>query len=352
MRIKELDFLRGVAILLVLFRHSDTRGILFHVGWMGVDLFFVLSGFLVSGLIFNEYKKTGTVNLKRFLIRRGFKIYPSFYLLILISILVEFLVYHRFYKPEIILAEVFYLQNYFWGMWGHTWSIAVEEHFYLLLSIFAYFTIKYKTLGKQKVMLTSFLMVFVLTFLLRLKLSLQHQDDALFGILQTHLRLDGILTGTVIAYIYYFTNYCKVLWAKKSLLLLLSALLLAPAFIFDGGAFLMNAFGITLINLGFGLLVLVGVEGQRMASLPLVAPINMLVKAFCFIGVNSYSIYLWHLMSKKIIDYFEMSPYWSLLFYVMFSVILGLILAYLVEKPFLKIRDYFFEAKLKPSIPA
>ena len=85
MRIKGLDLLRGIAILLVLFRHCDIENnILHHFGWLGVDLFFVLSGFLVSGLLFNEYKKIGKVKIGRFLIRRGFKIYPPFYFFVLI----------------------------------------------------------------------------------------------------------------------------------------------------------------------------------------------------------------------------------------------------------------------------
>src|SRR6185295_15310789 len=86
-----LDVLRGVAVLLVLFRHFDTppeelmhpvRAVVMwlnRVGWIGVDLFFVLSGFLVSGLLFEEYERHGTLRVGRFLVRRGFKIYPGFY---------------------------------------------------------------------------------------------------------------------------------------------------------------------------------------------------------------------------------------------------------------------------------
>ncbi|MBK8952142.1 MAG: acyltransferase [Chitinophagaceae bacterium] len=56
-RLKVLDFLRGIAILLVMFRHAKVSTITTRMGWIGVDLFFVLSGFLVSGLLFSEYKK-------------------------------------------------------------------------------------------------------------------------------------------------------------------------------------------------------------------------------------------------------------------------------------------------------
>jgi len=77
-RNQSLDMLRGVAVLLVLGRHMDGAGIWSSAGWCGVDLFFVLSGFLISGLLFTEFKKTGTIDVKRFWIRRGFKIYPAF----------------------------------------------------------------------------------------------------------------------------------------------------------------------------------------------------------------------------------------------------------------------------------
>ena len=60
-----------------------------QVGWIGVDLFFGLSGFLVSGLLFTEYRRHGRVEAGRFLVRRGFKIYPAFWMLLLVSYLVQ-----------------------------------------------------------------------------------------------------------------------------------------------------------------------------------------------------------------------------------------------------------------------
>ena len=60
-RLRELDFLRGIAILLVICRHKEVVHFLKQMGWIGVDLFFVLSGFLVSGLLFREYQKFGNI---------------------------------------------------------------------------------------------------------------------------------------------------------------------------------------------------------------------------------------------------------------------------------------------------
>jgi peptidoglycan/LPS O-acetylase OafA/YrhL len=103
-------------------------------GWTGVDLFFVLSGFLVSGLLFREYATTGAIRPGRFLIRRGLKIYPAFYVLFVVTLVVR----HELAIPTGVWAtigEAAFLQNYHYGLWGHTWSLAVEEHFYILLVV-------------------------------------------------------------------------------------------------------------------------------------------------------------------------------------------------------------------------
>jgi len=95
----ELDVLRFLAVALVLIQHFWIPGdapswlkplmqVLGRGGWVGVELFFVLSGFLISGLLFSEYRRFGTIKAARFLARRAFKIYPAFYAFIAFWILV------------------------------------------------------------------------------------------------------------------------------------------------------------------------------------------------------------------------------------------------------------------------
>ncbi len=144
MRNIRLDVLRCVAVLLVLFRHSGIESRFASAGWIGVDLFFVLSGFLISGLLFNEYKQHRSINFKRFLIRRAFKIYPAFYLLMLVGFLVDRgLFSHPAYSVSQYLREALYLQNYGPVIWLHTWSLAVEEHFYVLLPVLLLFLLHF-----------------------------------------------------------------------------------------------------------------------------------------------------------------------------------------------------------------
>ena len=91
MRIKRLDILRCAAILLVLFHHTAVLPSIAKIGFVGVDLFFVLSGFLISGLLYKEYLKRGEISFSRFFIRRGLKIYPAFYVMLLVTFIAQLL---------------------------------------------------------------------------------------------------------------------------------------------------------------------------------------------------------------------------------------------------------------------
>ena len=85
-----LDILRCVAVVLVMIHHAGISPFFTRVGWIGVDLFFVLSGFLISGLLFSEYQRRGSIDFKRFFIRRGLKIYPAFYVFLLLTAMVSY----------------------------------------------------------------------------------------------------------------------------------------------------------------------------------------------------------------------------------------------------------------------
>ena len=103
------DVLRGMAVLLVIVDHyalvNKSNNPIFDAFGRGVDLFFVLSGFLISGLLFSEYKLTRNIDLKCFWIRRGLKIYPAFYAFILVTTILAF--------PDRMPARVFLTETLF-----------------------------------------------------------------------------------------------------------------------------------------------------------------------------------------------------------------------------------------------
>jgi len=144
-RIPSLDGLRAVAIFLVIKSHLTggfyTLPILgagrfplrFTLGNLGVRIFFVISGFLISTLLLREIKESGRISLKQFYIRRALRILPaSYFFLLCLAIAVAFGILAI---PKVsFLASLFYFRNYLGGDWytGHLWSLSVEEQFYLI----------------------------------------------------------------------------------------------------------------------------------------------------------------------------------------------------------------------------
>src|SRR5579864_7659062 len=204
-RNQSLDVLRGLAVLLVIFSHCRVPWL--GAGWIGVDLFFVLSGFLISGLLFSELRDRGQVSAGRFLVRRGLKIYPAyFFFLGLTALLFPHL---RRYLP----MQLFFLQNYLrpahWAhvldpsyqLWDHTWSLAVEEHFYLALPILLILLLKAKRLSLIPAI--SFAMILV-GFAVRWHYAMVNGPVGGRPMFMTHQRIDSLFCGVALGYLFYF----------------------------------------------------------------------------------------------------------------------------------------------------
>jgi peptidoglycan/LPS O-acetylase OafA/YrhL len=133
-----LDGLRAFAILPVLLFHGDTPG--FRWGYVGVDLFFVISGYLITSILLNEHARTGHISLMGFYRRRALRLLPALAALCLVFLLYSAVVLHNLTQGS---REVFIVALYF-GNWtrafgtglpqflGHTWSLAIEEQYYML----------------------------------------------------------------------------------------------------------------------------------------------------------------------------------------------------------------------------
>ena len=131
-----LDGLRAVAVFVVISYHAGLmKGI---PGDLGVTLFFVLSGFLITWLLLREFAATGSISIRSFYARRALRIFPAYYVFILFSLAVDTALGHRWSRGLIAVAFT-YLVNYYNAFNGHpitsiahAWSLAVEEQFYLL----------------------------------------------------------------------------------------------------------------------------------------------------------------------------------------------------------------------------
>lgn len=132
----ELDGVRGIAILLVMLAHAGVPG--FRSGGVaGVTLFFVLSGFLITTLLVEERERTGRVSLCAFYRRRALRLLPALAALIAVGTAYQLVAVGPGFLPS-VLIPLFYVGNFvrqaghdFWPF-GHTWSLAIEEQFYLV----------------------------------------------------------------------------------------------------------------------------------------------------------------------------------------------------------------------------
>ena len=182
-------------MLLVLFHHLPARErSWFEGGWTGVDLFFVLSGFLVSGLLFKDYLKTGSVHALRFYARRGFKIYPNFYVMLAATTAVLAWAGAPT-EPGHLWHEALFVQNYLpVARWAreHGWSLAVEEHFYLLLPPVVALLSAWAVFRRRPVRTATILVAILGATVLAVRVWMIARGATLEAVLfQTHARIDA-----------------------------------------------------------------------------------------------------------------------------------------------------------------
>ena len=341
MRKTGLDVLRGIALILILFRHSSLNDSMLHYfGWLGVDLFFVLSGFLISNLLFTEYKKNEKIEIKRFLLKRAFRIFPPFYFFMFTTLIFYYISGVLNFSLYQLFSELFYIQSYLPRIWLHTWTLAVEEQFYIIYSLIMLYLSSKHFLYKKHLVITSLITLLIISFIMRIYVSYPHRNDNdIFAFMQTHLRSDGILAGILISYLLNFTKFLAYFQQNKWGLAFLCVLFIIPGFFFEGGSFFMNTFGLTLVNLGFSILLIISMNTDMYLKKSTISKLKKALIPISFIGVNSYSIYLWHLNSKQIIYFlFSFDSRSMAILYISFSVIAGIAMSYLIEKPSIHLR--------------
>ncbi len=356
-RTKQLDILRAIAVAAVLGRHVYINWIWYRMGWVGVDLFFVLSGFLISGLLFSEYKKRARIDLPRFFIRRGLKIYPAFYVLILSTVVVWTHFGHS-PTPGEWIPEVFFFQNYRFGMWGHTWSLAVEEHFYILLGAFLLLLSKYSRNRSDpfRIIPRTFLIVSLALLAMRVATAWGSSFRYRTHLFPTHLRIDSLFFGVLLGYFHHFRpdvipNLLKRRENRIGLAVL-SVLLISPPFFLEVQNIFILTFGLTFLYLGFGGLLVLSLYCPVAWPGIFDRAVSRLGSALAYIGANSYSIYLWHrstatwgLHSLARILPFHLNYVAEFAVYAVISIGLGILMARLIEFPVLKLRDRLYPTR-------
>ena len=307
-RIAALDGLRGCAVLMVLFYHfmgpfTDTADFatkgglwVFSFGWTGVDLFFVLSGFLITGILFDA--KGSERYFRTFYMRRILRIVPLYYgALALIFFVPRFIASPtalRFTAP--FSDQVWYwlyLQNFHrlrggvGQITGHLWSLAIEEQFYLVWPLVILVLSRRRALqfcGALVVMALSIRVVWVLVL-----------GELGWGIFwMTHTRLEGLAIGAAIALLARGTRGLdlprRLAAGVAGVSLLVIGWIYAESEYFSIGNPILRSFGLTAVALLFGSLLVISIERP-----PRLLASFLESRILAFFGRYSYGMYVVHL---------------------------------------------------------
>lgn len=327
-RFKNIDVLRGFAIIATVVLHFDLKK--FHYGSLGVDLFFVISGFLVSGTLIQSFMSGKRINVLSFFSRRALRILPSYLIFILLGKIISDLLYTNTY-PELIVQIkelprfLFFYYNYsplpnF--IFNHVWSISVEEHFYLMLPIGFLIVQKKFPQHLEKLFILSIFSVLALKTALFLY-------NGYFAYAVTHGRLDALMLGVLIRY-FYEKNILKKIYGKKYVFLF-GLVLLATTVFFDATllheSFFCKVCTHFLVPISF-CIIIVGTFGWSMRFF---TPIRI-------VSYFSYNWYLWHLMlSYWIFDKIGKGTL-GFFIYALSGLFLGVLGNQLIENPIINLK--------------
>jgi len=329
-RYRSMDLLRALAIVLVILAHTVLSfGAPAHLaplqyGGTGVDLFFVLSGWLLGSQLFKEANKTNSVNVKRFWIRRWMRTLPAYYVVLSFSVAQRMLTKDNVDFP---FSYFIFIQNYDYPLefFSISWSLCVEEQFYLIIAPLILILTR----------LPKFISSTTLIILLLLPLIFR-QFDLYTNLKETHVAMDGCILGVFLAYLKY--NFDKI-WetlTKYSLPLFITTIL---SYIFFYYARYNPQLGIEDPDRLF--LVLIFASWVLFANSSIKAQNILYIPGAKYIATRAYALYLLHpevlALLKKLTTDLPFIIYLSLAFAG--SIVVAEFLYRFIEKPIMDKRD-------------
>ena len=286
--------------------------------------------------------------------RRAWKIYPAFYCLIAFTYLFELLVVGQKIRDRRLFSELLFIQSYQQGFWNHTWTLAVEEHFYLALPLVLLLLVRRNRGAVNPFRAVPYLVAGTIVLVLGARILNQlarPEYSMMTHVAPTHLRFDALFFGVAIGYAFHFhqelfRRICRpsrYLWIGIGVTLLGTVPWLGLA-----GSFYTLTFGFSHFYLGSGALLI----GILMCDIPQ----NRVTAALALLGTFSYSIYLWHmaLMKWAIPHLRELGVSWQLqtACYLVGAFVIGIAMARLLEMPCVRFRDRMFPSRSGTAIVA
>lgn len=370
-RLPGLDLLRSIAILWVMLFHSFVVGglgpswsWLSRYGWMGVDLFFVLSGFLIGTQVLKPLARGERLSFTDFYLRRAFRILPAYWAVLLIYLLWPAFreapgmePWWKFVTFTMNLS-IDYLQN---TAFSHAWSLCVEEHFYWVFPLLAVWLTRRPAIWKFAGLAALLVLIGIAARSAAWlhNATIDPQMDARNWFVEdiyypTWARLDGLLCGVALAV---WKTFRPDHWTRAqrhaNLALLAGLAVLALAFwlFADRTGLLANAIGWPVLSLGLALLVFAGAGRNGIVG-------GRAVPGAGWLAAISYSLYLVHKAMYHVVqahwgEQLQGTGAFAFVVYGVTAIVAGAVLHYLIERPFLRWRGRLpFTARKQVESPA
>ena len=342
----EIDGLRTISVFAVIIYHANFVLFghnLFQGGFIGVDIFFVISGYLITSLILKEIYKTNQFSFKYFYERRIRRILPVLLFVMIVTSIISYFILIpssliNFGKS--ILSIIFFVSNFYFYISNHnygqedsltqpllhSWSLSVEEQFYILFPVFLIFVIKFFRKNLFKILF--------LICLASLIISVYFVRNHFFSnFYLLYSRIFELLIGSLLSY---FELNKKKQSVKKSYSILnqispsIGFLLIFISFFFFNFTKIFHPSVITLIPLtGVSLIIWFSKKGELITDI-------LSSKIFVFFGLISYSLYLWHYPIFAYLRYIDVfnNSIWIKILAVLLTIILSIFSYYFIERPF------------------
>jgi peptidoglycan/LPS O-acetylase OafA/YrhL len=341
-----LDGLRGIAILLVMVWHTGVPFL--KGGYIGVDIFFVLSGFLITALLLQEYDHSGRISIRRFYLRRALRLLPAYLVMLAVFCAVSFAVLNANEAKSNMfdaLIALGYLSNWVMAFsirsmdfLGHTWSLAIEEQFYLMWPLLLIALLRLST--KRYQIVVAVILLAMLALGLRVSFYL---DGAAFGRINNGLdtRSDGLMIGCSGGIIWAsgFLHAASGAMVRKFLLFispLAMAALAVCAMRVRLGDPRMILWGVILVEL----LVLVIILDVLMNPRSIVGKV-LAMKWLVWIGMISYGLYLWHYPIYRTLANIGFPGLAGYVFCFLVPFAFAALSYYVIEKPVLRTKQRY-----------
>ncbi|MFT4928925.1 MAG: peptidoglycan/LPS O-acetylase OafA/YrhL [Phenylobacterium sp.] len=351
-RLPGLDLLRTIAIVWVMFFHAVRYGAPFRefsiLGWMGVDLFFVLSGFLIGSQLFKSISPRHTLNIGQFYLSRALRILPAYLAVMSIYFLLPFTREGGGLPPlwQFLSFSVNLLVDVSSNTFSHVWSLCIEEHFYLLFPI-----VVLLLMNRGSAATIIILACAMVGFGMYLRGDIwlngltdyppyrQYVEKIYYP---TYTRLDGLLAGVLLATLKVFRPN---LWgvamhhANKLLLVGFSGLALAIGVFQVRFGFMATVIGFPILSFSLAFIVAGASSANSMIG-------RYRVPGASVVATLAYSLYLTHksvfyMITTNFESQLSSNGYLTFFVYAIAALLAASILYVIVERPFLKLRSKF-----------